>query len=122
MVAYYERLAKGGGRADALRDALLAPMSDKAHSHPYFWASFIASGDVRALDGKSVKATSSAPGASGAVVPPSGRACACELERGPAELPWAPSWIGLAIVAPLARRARRLSARTLSGPRRSRRP
>jgi MYXO-CTERM domain-containing protein len=77
MTRYYAGLAKGGGRADALRDAALATMAEPGHAHPYYWASFIASGDWRALDGSS--ASSPPRTARVPVVPPGPRGCACEL-------------------------------------------
>jgi CHAT domain-containing protein len=63
MTAYYTGLRAGLGRGDALREARLAmlrrvPATSAAsgkrtahpHHHPYFWASFIQSGDWRRLD------------------------------------------------------------------------
>ncbi|MGB1014073.1 MAG: CHAT domain-containing protein, partial [Nannocystaceae bacterium] len=44
MVGYYERLAKGEGRGEALRDAQQALLKDDKRSHPYYWAAFIPSG------------------------------------------------------------------------------
>jgi CHAT domain-containing protein/tetratricopeptide (TPR) repeat protein len=74
MVAYYTRLQKGEGRAEALRQVQLAMLrgqlsrqagtgkretSDpgeqpvtKDYHHPYYWAAFIQSGDWRSLNGK----------------------------------------------------------------------
>ncbi|MDI3283779.1 CHAT domain-containing tetratricopeptide repeat protein [Polyangium sp. 15x6] len=45
MVAYYQRVTKGGGRSAALRDVELAMLADEPTSHPYFWASFGVFGD-----------------------------------------------------------------------------
>ncbi|HYO90880.1 MAG TPA: CHAT domain-containing protein, partial [Pyrinomonadaceae bacterium] len=74
MTAYYTRLHKGEGRAEALRQVQLdmlrsqkpsavgdrkretsdtgnAPAA-KDYRHPYYWAAFIQSGDWRSIDGK----------------------------------------------------------------------
>ena len=74
MVAYYTRLQKEEGRAEALRQVQLSMLhrqllpaassgtretSDmnekdvsKDYRHPYYWAAFIPSGDWRSMDGK----------------------------------------------------------------------
>ena len=46
MVEFYGRLAKGEGRAEALRQASLALLRDPARRHPFFWASFISTGEA----------------------------------------------------------------------------
>jgi CHAT domain-containing protein/Tfp pilus assembly protein PilF len=51
MVAYYTRLQKGEGRAEALRQVQLEMVKSK-NRHPYYWASFIASGNWRNLAGQ----------------------------------------------------------------------
>ncbi|MEO7890220.1 MAG: CHAT domain-containing tetratricopeptide repeat protein [Vicinamibacterales bacterium] len=45
MVEFYRRLARGDGRAEALRQASLTLLRDPARRHPFYWASFIATGD-----------------------------------------------------------------------------
>jgi CHAT domain-containing protein len=45
MSEFYVRLARGEGRIEALRQASLTLMRDPEHRHPFFWASFIASGE-----------------------------------------------------------------------------
>ena len=45
MVEYHRRLASGQGRVEALRQASIALMHDGAHGHPFYWASFISSGE-----------------------------------------------------------------------------
>jgi CHAT domain-containing protein/Tfp pilus assembly protein PilF len=50
MVAYYNRLRSGAGRADALRDVQLEMLRGTPRSHPFYWASFIQSGDWRPMD------------------------------------------------------------------------
>jgi len=52
MVAYYKGLRAGEGRSEALRKAQVAMLESRDRSHPYFWASFIASGDWRRMDWK----------------------------------------------------------------------
>jgi CHAT domain-containing protein len=49
MVDYYQRLLKGEGRSEALRNAQLAMMKSKDRSHPYYWAAFVLIGDWRPL-------------------------------------------------------------------------
>jgi tetratricopeptide (TPR) repeat protein len=50
MVDYYGELAKGTGRAEALRQAKLRLMRQPRYAHPYYWAAFIPAGDWRPLD------------------------------------------------------------------------
>ncbi len=48
MISYYQRLRAGEGRADALRQVQLAMLKGgRKRDHPYYWASFILSGDWR---------------------------------------------------------------------------
>ncbi len=52
MIAYYSRLRDGAGRSAALRAVRLAMLGDPKRRHPYYWASFIVSGEWAGLDGK----------------------------------------------------------------------
>jgi CHAT domain-containing protein/Tfp pilus assembly protein PilF len=52
MAAYYKRLTLGEGRSEALRHVQREVLSLREHAHPYFWASFIAQGDWRNLEGE----------------------------------------------------------------------
>jgi CHAT domain-containing protein len=52
MTTYYPGLRAGLGRGDALRHAKLAVLEHSQWSHPYYWASFIQSGEWANLDGK----------------------------------------------------------------------
>ncbi|MCZ8241011.1 MAG: tetratricopeptide repeat protein [Microcystis sp. LE19-131.1A] len=45
MVAYYGRLIKGEGRSEALRQIQLGMLKSENYQHPFYWASFIISGD-----------------------------------------------------------------------------
>jgi CHAT domain-containing protein len=50
MVAYYTGLRAGLGRGDALRQSKLAMLKRKVRQHPFYWASFIQSGEWANLD------------------------------------------------------------------------
>jgi CHAT domain-containing protein/Tfp pilus assembly protein PilF len=52
MVTYYAGLRAGLGRGEALRQAKLAMLKRKVRQHPFYWASFIQSGEWASLDGK----------------------------------------------------------------------
>jgi len=57
MVEYYRRLQQGEGRTEALRQAQLTllrrgQMRGQNFSHPYYWASFIQSGEGDSLNGQ----------------------------------------------------------------------
>ena len=52
MVGYYKRLAAGEGRGAAMRAVRLAMLKDPKRSHPFYWASFIVSGEWANLDGR----------------------------------------------------------------------
>jgi CHAT domain-containing protein len=52
MASYYAGLRAGLGRGDALRLAKLAMLQRKGRRHPFYWASFIQSGEWANLDGR----------------------------------------------------------------------
>jgi CHAT domain-containing protein len=52
MTAYYTALKNGEGRGDALRSAKLALLKRSGREHPFYWASFIQSGEWATLDGR----------------------------------------------------------------------
>ena len=52
MVEYYKRLLRGEGRGEALRQVQLQMLKQPNRRHPYYWASFIQSGEWANLDGK----------------------------------------------------------------------
>jgi CHAT domain-containing protein len=52
MAAFYAGLRAGIGRGDALRQAKLAMLKQPDRQHPFYWASFIQSGEWANLDGK----------------------------------------------------------------------
>jgi CHAT domain-containing protein/Tfp pilus assembly protein PilF len=51
MIGYYKRLKEGAGRAEALRQVQLEMLKRKDRRHPFYWASFISSGEWANLDG-----------------------------------------------------------------------
>jgi CHAT domain-containing protein len=51
MVAYYKGLKQGQGRGAALRQVQLDLLKRKGRDHPFYWASFIQSGEWANLDG-----------------------------------------------------------------------
>jgi CHAT domain-containing protein/tetratricopeptide (TPR) repeat protein len=51
MIGYYELLAQGESRGEALRRAQLRMVRNLQRAHPYYWASFIQSGQWTKLDG-----------------------------------------------------------------------
>jgi CHAT domain-containing protein len=78
MVAYYGKLRAGGGRSEAMREVRLSMLGRPATAHPYFWASFVVSGDATSLDGKDVPPSAPAPEpASVPRVAPGARGCGC---------------------------------------------
>ncbi len=52
MTAYYTGLKDGLGRGEALRQAQLSMLKRKDRGHPFYWASFIQSGEWANLDGR----------------------------------------------------------------------
>ncbi|ESA39137.1 tr [Leptolyngbya sp. Heron Island J] len=50
MVDYYQRLLTGAGRQEALRQAKITLLRNTDYQHPYYWASFILSGDWSPLE------------------------------------------------------------------------
>jgi CHAT domain-containing protein/Tfp pilus assembly protein PilF len=52
MVDYYRRLQRGEGRGEALRQVQLHMLRNPKRQHPYYWASFIQSGEWANLNGK----------------------------------------------------------------------
>lgn len=52
MSSYYRLLKRGMGRGEALRQSKLAMLKRKGRKHPFYWASFIQSGEWANLQGK----------------------------------------------------------------------
>jgi CHAT domain-containing protein len=52
MTAYYAGLRQGEGRGEALRQVQLKMLERKNRHHPFYWASFIQSGEWANLDGQ----------------------------------------------------------------------
>ncbi|MGH9834091.1 MAG: CHAT domain-containing protein [Blastocatellia bacterium] len=52
MIEYYKALQAGQGRSEGLRQVQLKLLADPRRQHPYYWASFIQSGEWANLAGK----------------------------------------------------------------------
>ena len=52
MIEYYKGLRRGEGRGDGLRRVQLEMIKGKGRRHPFYWASFIQSGEWANLEGK----------------------------------------------------------------------
>jgi len=52
MVGYYTALIHGRGRGEAIREVQLRMLRTRAQRHPYYWASFIQSGEWANLEGR----------------------------------------------------------------------
>lgn len=102
MIAFYTELRRGGARSESMHKVQLGMLGRKEAAHPYFWASFIVSGNPEPLPSQSAPSVSPTP--------PGPRGCACEAAGGrsssPAGGPIA-LLAALAVLAPLARRRRR---------------
>jgi CHAT domain-containing protein/tetratricopeptide (TPR) repeat protein len=55
MRDYYDELARGTGRAEALRQAKLHMLHQPRYAHPYYWAAFIPAGNWRPLDKNTIR-------------------------------------------------------------------
>jgi CHAT domain-containing protein len=51
MIGYYKGLQASAGRGEALRQVQLRMLASGSRKHPYYWASFIQSGEWANLDG-----------------------------------------------------------------------
>ncbi|WP_437758330.1 tetratricopeptide repeat protein [Sorangium sp. So ce1389] len=80
MQGYYARLKAGGGRSESMRQAQLAMLAAPERAHPYYWASFIVSGNGAALDvsGNGAALDGRPVDPSFARVHPGARGCICE--------------------------------------------
>jgi CHAT domain-containing protein len=52
MIEYYKALERGEGRGDGLRRVQLETLKRRGRRHPFYWASFIQSGEWANLEGK----------------------------------------------------------------------
>ena len=52
MIDYYANLERGMGRSEALREVQLTMLKNPTRKHPYYWASFIQSGEWASLAGQ----------------------------------------------------------------------
>ena len=87
MVAYYQRITKGGGRSTSLREVQLAMLANKDTAHPYFWASFGVFGDpspIGEVGGNAVASARDVTSAPARFVKatPAARGCACSVPAG----------------------------------------
>ncbi|UQA55381.1 CHAT domain-containing tetratricopeptide repeat protein [Polyangium aurulentum] len=98
MLAYYRSLRAGKGRSQAMHDVQRAMLADEKRAHPFYWASFIVSGEASNLAGDS--AAPEVP-----KVAPGARGCGCETAGSEAESPAV--WIGIGLASILAARRRR---------------
>ncbi|HZF48127.1 MAG TPA: CHAT domain-containing tetratricopeptide repeat protein [Polyangiaceae bacterium] len=111
MVDFYRNLSAGQGRAEALRSAQLAMLQTPARSHPFYWASFIPSGDWRELHLPAIPAALPRPAPRPPAPPsasPGARGCGCDLRPSPRPSGVASlSLLALAAAAARALRSRR---------------
>jgi hypothetical protein len=89
LAAYYDRLMAGSGRSEAMREAQLALLRRGATAHPFYWASFIVSGDGTPLSRRNAAPARTAPGP---------RGCACSAAGEGSD----PRGAGAALAAALA--------------------
>src|SRR6185369_5304144 len=61
MRAFYGELARGTGRAEALRRAKLRLLQQPRFAHPYYWAAFIPAGDWTPLEQGTMRNLGSVP-------------------------------------------------------------
>jgi CHAT domain-containing protein len=52
MIDYYKAIQAGEGRSAALRKVQLRMLRSRDYRHPFYWASFILSGEWATLDDK----------------------------------------------------------------------
>ena len=86
MASYYERLAKGGGRAESLRDVQRDFIARADRATPYYWAAFSVSGNPAALSGTRVAADVDTTSGSVPQVSPGSRGCGCRTAHAPSTL------------------------------------
>jgi MYXO-CTERM domain-containing protein len=99
MEAYYRRLRGHYGRSEAMREVQLAMLADPKTAHPNLWASFIVSGDWRAMDARWPEVGKVTPG-------PRGCACAHAGEAPRAHMPFGWVALGLSVLRRGRRRGR----------------
>lgn len=83
MVSYYEKLQKGGGRSQALREVQLAMMAKPETAHPYFWASFLVAGEpspIESTENQNKTGDKNSGDLPAAKVAPGAGGCACRFE------------------------------------------
>ncbi|MGB7439645.1 MAG: CHAT domain-containing protein, partial [Coleofasciculaceae cyanobacterium] len=50
MVKYYQRVLNKEGRSEAIRQTQLEMLASPQYQHPFYWASFIPSGEWKAME------------------------------------------------------------------------
>jgi CHAT domain-containing protein len=114
MVDYYRELwLHARGRSEGLREAQLHLLAEPRFAHPFYWASFIVSGQSGPLAGVVPPATKAAPAkdatrAPGALAPGGAHGCGCELVRA-AESRGVGAALLLGLLTPWGRRRARAS-------------
>jgi hypothetical protein len=107
MIAYYDKLEKGAGRSEAMRQVQLEMLGQNDRVHPNLWASFIVSGNPAALDGMTAVRDLGklAPGMHG---------CACEAKQSAGSSHGMDTWwvAALAMLAAAGRTCTRARHRT----------
>jgi MYXO-CTERM domain-containing protein len=98
MTAFYRALSAGRGRGEAMRLAQTEIARQRGRAHPFYWASFVVSGDWRGLEGQTTAPQVPA-------VARGARGCGCGAGGAPPASSLA--LIGLAIALASSRRARR---------------
>ena len=105
MIAYYKALLGGGERGAAMRGVQRAMLAAKPTAHPFYWASFIVSGDPSSLEGKLIAAARAEEPRAPGQLDPGPRGCSCETTgataRGPQ--PWVFFLASLGLFARAAR-------------------
>lgn len=92
MTLFYQNLYKKGlGRSEAMRRAQLELLAQPKTRHPYYWASFIVSGNWAPLSGVTPQVSEATPGKTIAVAPGGAKGCGCRTIDTDEN---APVWLG----------------------------
>src|SRR5262249_16032353 len=97
--------------SEAMREVSLAMRGDGQHAHPFYWESFIVSGDGSTLHGQDVPPQSYGPPR----VLPGTRGCGCALVGAAARRAMGPVLGVVALLFGYRRRARRVDRQGAAG-------